>query len=85
MERLLPCCTCFSRMLQEKLDQPVSSPPSPRDINNGDMAGHLSRHIGTLRGEVGQLRNQLKQAQMEREWPNLTHWPLGDFNGILDG
>ncbi|GFQ91391.1 hypothetical protein TNCT_359811, partial [Trichonephila clavata] len=25
------------RMLQEKLDQPVSAPPSLRDINNGDL------------------------------------------------
>lgn len=54
------------RMLQEKLDQPVSSPPSPRDINNGDMAGNLTQHIQHLRGEVQKLRNQLINAQAER-------------------
>jgi len=53
------------RMLQEKLDQPVSSPPSPRDINNGDTTGNLTDHIQRLRAEVSRLRNQLISAQAE--------------------
>lgn len=51
-------------MLQEKLDQPVSEPPSPHDINNGDAAGNLTEHITHLRAEVQKLKNQLS----EREW-----------------
>ncbi|XP_013417577.1 coiled-coil domain-containing protein 6 [Lingula anatina] len=53
------------RMLQQKLDQPVSSPPSPRDINNGDTAANLTQHINRLRSEVSRLRNQLVTAQAE--------------------
>ncbi|XP_064638623.1 coiled-coil domain-containing protein 6-like [Lineus longissimus] len=53
------------RMLQEKLDQPVSSPPSPREINNGDRADNLTAHIQNLRAEVSQLKHQLSSAQME--------------------
>lgn len=57
-----------SRMLQEKLDQPVSEPPSPRDIPmDGDVAGNLSHHIQIMRGEVNRLRNQLYATQAERE------------------
>lgn len=54
-------------MLQIKLDQPVSDPASPRDINNGDTASNLSTHIQHLRGEVSRLRNQLANAQQERK------------------
>ncbi len=59
-------CSVPFRLLQEKLDQPVSAPPSPRDINNGDMAGNLTQHIQYLRGEVQKLRNLLLSAQTER-------------------
>lgn len=58
------------RMLQIKLDQPVSDPASPRDINNGDTASNLSSHIQTLRGEVSRLRNLLANAQQERKFLN---------------
>ena len=54
-------------MLQEKLDQPISSPPSPRDLHSSDMAGLLSQNINTLRQEVNNLRNQLVAAQTERK------------------
>lgn len=54
------------RMLQEKLDQPVSSPPSPRDMNNGDTAHNLAQHIEHLRAEVARLKQQLQAAQAER-------------------
>lgn len=53
------------RMLQIKLDQPVSDPASPRDINNGDTASNLSAHIQTLRSEVAKLRNTLALSQQE--------------------
>lgn len=53
------------RMLQIKLDQPVSDPASPRDINNGDTASNLSAHIQTLRSEVARLRSMLAASQQE--------------------
>lgn len=53
------------RMLQIKLDQPVSDPASPRDINNGDKASNLSAHIQTLRNEVNRLRQNLQISQQE--------------------
>lgn len=55
------------RMLQEKLDQPVSAPPSPRDISDGpgDTAGNLTVHIQHLRNEVAKLKTQLHVAQQE--------------------
>ena len=56
----------FTRMLQIKLDQPVSDPASPNDINNGDTAANLSTHIQNLRSEVARLRAQLAHAQQER-------------------
>jgi coiled-coil domain-containing protein 6 len=56
------------RMLQEKLDQPVSEPPSPKDMPmDGDLASNLSRHVQVLRGEVMRLRNQLLNAQTEHQ------------------
>ena len=57
----------MTRMLQEKLEQPVTGPPSPRDINNGDTAQNLSSHIDHLRGEVNKLKKQLFSAQVERK------------------
>lgn len=56
------------RMLQIKLDQPVSDPASPREISNGDTAANLSTHIQTLRSEVARLRNLLAIAQQERKY-----------------
>lgn len=53
------------RTLQIKLDQPVSDPASPRDINNGDTAANLSAHIQTLRTEVARLRQNLAISQAE--------------------
>lgn len=54
------------RSLQIKLDQPVSDPTSPRDINNGDTATNLSTHIQNLRSEVARLRHTLLMSQQER-------------------
>lgn len=53
------------RMLQIKLDEPVSDPASPRDISNGDTANNLSAHIQTLRSEVARLRQTLATSQQE--------------------
>ncbi|XP_067646615.1 coiled-coil domain-containing protein 6 [Eurosta solidaginis] len=55
------------RLLQIKLDQPVSDPTTPRDITNanGDTASNLSAHIQTLRSEVLRLRANLAAAQKE--------------------
>ncbi|KAB7502722.1 Coiled-coil domain-containing protein 6 [Armadillidium nasatum] len=53
------------RMLQGKLEQPISNPPSPADFNQGDRADNLSSHIQHLRNEVTRLRDQLSIAQEE--------------------
>nr|CAG4641040.1 EOG090X09V8 [Eulimnadia texana] len=61
------------RMLQIKLDQPVSAPTSPRDMNNGESAAanqtpeQLTTHIQWLRNEVARLRQQLSLAQQQTE------------------
>ena len=68
------------RLLQEKLDQPVSAPPSPRDINNGDTARNLVQHIDNLRGEVTGLKSQLRAAQIERK----CSWDICMFVTIMD-
>ncbi|CAL4117766.1 unnamed protein product, partial [Meganyctiphanes norvegica] len=53
------------RMLQGKLEQPISNPPSPADFNQGDRANNLSTHIQQLRNEVTRYRQQLSSAQEE--------------------
>lgn len=60
------------RSLQIKLDQPVSDPTSPKEINhrneNGnDTASQLTAHIQNLRSEVDQLRNNLAAAAKESQ------------------
>lgn len=61
----------FYRLLQEKLDQPVTGPPSPRDISNGDTAQNITDHIAKLRKEVVSLKSMLRAAQIERESPGV--------------
>ncbi|XP_019620234.1 PREDICTED: coiled-coil domain-containing protein 6-like isoform X2 [Branchiostoma belcheri] len=53
------------RLLQERLDQPVSAPPSPRELTEGDTAQNLTMHVQYLRNEVSKLRRQLELAQQE--------------------
>lgn len=60
------------RSLQIKLDQPVSDPTSPKEINhrneNGnDTASQLTAHIQNLRSEVDQLRSNLAAAAKENQ------------------
>ncbi|XP_063969548.1 coiled-coil domain-containing protein 6-like [Lytechinus pictus] len=55
------------RNLQEKLDEPVSAPPSPREIKNGETTETLSRYVEQLRNEVRKLKNQLLSTQMEHQ------------------
>lgn len=60
------------RSLQIKLDQPVSDPTSPKEINhrneNGnDTASQLTAHIQNLRSEVDQLRSNLAAAEKESQ------------------
>ena len=57
------------RLLQEKLEQPISEPPSPRDLqtDEGDMAGNLTENIRCLKGEVSKLKGQLTATQTDRK------------------
>jgi len=69
------------RGLQIKLDQPISEPPSPREVSgrhsrNGDTATHLANNIHQLRQEcaklkqqltVGELNHQRKMSEYEKE------------------
>ncbi|XP_070544636.1 coiled-coil domain-containing protein 6-like isoform X2 [Ptychodera flava] len=52
------------RMLQEKLDQPVSGPPSPREIKNGDSE-NLTIYVQQLRNEVHLLKKKMEDSQAE--------------------
>ena len=54
-------------MLQEKLDEPVSAPASPREIKNGNTTENLSIYVDQLRSEVRKLKGQLMSSQMERK------------------
>jgi len=54
------------RHLQEKLDQPVSEPASPRKVHICDVnLDDLSVNVNVLRDEVIRLRTNLAQAQAE--------------------
>ena len=67
---------CF-RLLQEKLEQPISEPPSPRDLDReGDMAGNLTENIQSLKAEVSKLKNQL--MTVERESKSQFTYPLSE-------
>merc|ERR1719357_1276905 len=67
------------RNLQIKLDQPVSAPPSPRDLSNGDNAPtastpeQLTSHIQWLRNEVARLKHQLTSSLQEQE-ERMAHY-----------
>ena len=56
------------RLLQEKLNQPVSAPPSPRQSvsYDGGTSENLTAHVRYLKKEVDFLRRQLKIMQNDR-------------------
>lgn len=56
------------RLLQEKLNQPVSAPPSPRQsgLYESGASDNLTAHVKYLKKEVDFLRRQLKIMQNER-------------------
>ena len=66
----------FYSVLQEKLEEPVSSPPSPLDINNGDTPANLTQHIENLRKEVLRLRGLLSASQNERKFSTSLLRPV---------
>ena len=54
------------RMLQEKLEEPISEPPSPRQFQDGeDAVGDLASHITSLREEIRRLRQQLAKSEAD--------------------
>ncbi|KAG7328634.1 hypothetical protein KOW79_008578 [Hemibagrus wyckioides] len=54
------------RILQEKLDQPVSAPPSPRDISMEiDSPENMMRHIRFLKSEVERLKRSLRTTELQ--------------------
>jgi hypothetical protein len=62
-------------MLQQKLDQPISAPSSPRhsisgdgsSVAAGDVATNLMQNIQVLKAEVSKLQAQLRATQTQRE------------------
>jgi len=61
------------RLLQEKLNQPISAPPSPRQSVSFDHHHHhagnsdnLTAHVRYLKKEVDWLRRQLANVQSDR-------------------
>merc|ERR1719510_2240624 len=57
------------RGLQVKLNQPVSEPPSPRDVHtkNGDTAANLANNIHHLRQECAKLKHQLADEELRHK------------------
>ncbi|KAI7796883.1 coiled-coil domain-containing protein 6b [Triplophysa rosa] len=54
------------RILQEKLDQPVSAPPSPREISMEiDTPENMMRHTRFLKSEVERLKKSLRSAELQ--------------------
>lgn len=63
----------IGRILQEKLDQPVSAPPSPREVSMEiDSPENMMRHIRFLKSEVEKLKRSLRTTELQRE--SLSHY-----------
>lgn len=63
----------IGRILQEKLDQPVSAPPSPREVSMEiDSPENMVRHIRFLKSEVERLKRSLRTTELHRE--SLSHY-----------
>lgn len=68
----------YPRILQEKLDQPVSAPPSPRDVSMEiDSPENMMRHIRFLKNEVERLKKSLRTTELQRKWPFNLSQDLG--------
>uniref|UniRef100_A0A3P8UMW0 Coiled-coil domain containing 6a n=1 Tax=Cynoglossus semilaevis TaxID=244447 RepID=A0A3P8UMW0_CYNSE len=53
-------------ILQEKLAQPVSAPPSPRDVSMEiDSPENMMRHIRFLKNEVERLKKSLRTTELQ--------------------
>jgi len=53
-------------MLQEKLEEPISEPPSPRQFADGeDAVGDLASHITSLREEIRRLKQELAKSEAD--------------------
>lgn len=53
-------------MLQEKLEEPISEPPSPRQFADGeDAVEDLASHITSLREEIRRLKQQLAKSEAD--------------------
>jgi len=68
-------------MLQQKLDQPVSGPSSPRNSqamivdgsnSSSEVAENLVQSIQALKAEVNRLHGLLRASQVERMYINFT-------------
>jgi len=67
-------------MLQQKLDQPVSGPSSPRNSqamivdgsnSSSEVAENLVQSIQALKAEVSRLHGLLRASQVERMYINF--------------
>lgn len=59
-------------MLQEKLEEPISEPPSPRQFADGeDAVGDLASHITSLREEIRRLKQQLAKSEADCKCSNV--------------
>lgn len=71
-----------TRILQEKLDQPVSAPPSPRDVSMEiDSPENMMRHIRFLKNEVERLKKSLRTTELQRKWPQSSRIGPADGSG----
>lgn len=71
-----------TRILQEKLDQPVSAPPSPRDVSMEiDSPENMMRHIRFLKNEVERLKKSLRTTELQRKWPLVPSDGPADDSG----
>lgn len=58
------------RLLQERLDQPISAPPSPR--TGGRDVNQLTENIKNLRQEVARYRHMLAATKQESMYLNAA-------------
>lgn len=60
------------------MDQPVSAPPSPRDVSMEiDSPENMMRHIRFLKNEVERLKKSLRTTELQRKC--LSSFPAKDL------